>query len=59
MGNKEGRSSNLRVMRFAEVLLLYAEACAQTSDPDGANYALKLIRKEQDFRKRLSRKRSL
>ena len=45
MGNKEGRSSNLRVMRFAEVLLLYAEACAKTNDADGANYALKLIRK--------------
>ena len=44
MGNKEGRSSNLRVMRFAEVLLLYAEACAKTNDPDGANYALKQIR---------------
>ena len=39
MGNKEGRSSNLRVIRFAEVLLLYAEACAKTNDPDGANYA--------------------
>ena len=32
-------------MRFAEVLLLYAEACAKTNDADGANYALKLIRK--------------
>lgn len=26
------------------VLLLYAEACAKTNDPDGANYALKQIR---------------
>jgi hypothetical protein len=45
MYNKEGKSNNVRVLRFAEVLLLYAEACAKTNDVDGANYALKLIRK--------------
>lgn len=44
MGNKEGKANNLRVMRFAEVLLMYAEACAKTNDVTGANYALKLIR---------------
>ncbi len=26
---------NLTIFRYAEVLLMYAEACAQTSDPDG------------------------
>jgi hypothetical protein len=29
---------NLSLMRYAEVLLLYAEACAQTNDPDGLQY---------------------
>lgn len=29
---------NLSLMRYAEVLLLYAEACAQTSDADGLQY---------------------
>lgn len=45
MGNKEGKANNIRVMRFAEVLLMYAEACAKTNDVTGANFALKLIRK--------------
>jgi len=40
MGNKEGKSNNVRVMRFAEVLLLYAEACAKTADAAQANWAL-------------------
>ena len=29
---------NRIIMRYAEVLLLYAEACAQTNDPDGLKY---------------------
>lgn len=44
MGNKEGKSNNVRVMRFAEVLLLYAEACAKTGDVGQANWALNEIR---------------
>lgn len=38
------RDNNLRVLRFAEVLLLHAEACAQTDDMAGANADLKRIR---------------
>lgn len=59
MGNKEGRSSNLRVMRFAEVLLLYAEACAKTNDPAGANYALKLIRQRAGLQEKTFDQNSL
>ena len=44
MGSKEGKANNIRVMRFAEVLLMYAEACAQRGDEIGANWALKEIR---------------
>ena len=44
MGNAEGRANNVRVMRFAEVLLLYAEACAKEADKDQANWALNEIR---------------
>jgi hypothetical protein len=44
MSSKEGKSNNVRVLRFAEVLLLYAEACAKTNDVTGANYALGRIR---------------
>lgn len=44
MGNKEGKSNNVRVMRFAEVLLLYAEACAKEADSEQANWALNEIR---------------
>lgn len=44
MGNKEGRANNLRVIRFAEVLLMYAEACTKTGDVGQANWALKEIR---------------
>jgi hypothetical protein len=40
----EGKSNNVRLIRFAEVLLLYAEACAKTGELNGANYALGLIR---------------
>ena len=43
MGHKEGKANNLRAMRFSEVLLMYAEACAMTNDANGANTALKII----------------
>lgn len=54
MGNIEGRANNVRVMRFAEVLLLYAEACAKEADKKEANWALNEIRQraglpEKDF----------
>ncbi len=42
MGNNSG--NNIRVMRFAEVLLMYAEACTQTGDYTNANLALNQIR---------------
>lgn len=44
MGNKEGKSNNVRVFRFAEVLLLYAEACTKEGDVVEANWALNEIR---------------
>lgn len=44
MGNAEGRANNVRVIRFAEVLLLYAEACAKEADKEQANWALNEIR---------------
>ena len=44
MGNVEGRANNVRIIRFAEVLLLYAEACTKEADKDGANWALNEIR---------------
>lgn len=44
MGNKEGKANNVRVMRFAEVILLYAEACAKEGDTEQANWALNEIR---------------
>lgn len=44
MGNIEGRANNVRVMRFAEVLLLYAEACAKEADRAQASWALNEIR---------------
>lgn len=44
MANKQGKANNVRIMRFAEALLLYAEACAKTNDVAGANEALKRIR---------------
>lgn len=44
MGNKEGKSNNVRVFRFAEVLLLYAEACTKEGDVAEANWALNEIR---------------
>ncbi len=42
MGNNSG--NNIRIMRFAEVLLMYAEVCVQTGDYAQANEALKKIR---------------
>lgn len=42
-GNK-ARDLNLRVMRFAEVLFLHAEACLETNDVKGAMYDIKRIR---------------
>lgn len=44
MGNREGRANNVRVIRFAEVLLMYAEACTKAGDTSQANWALKEIR---------------
>lgn len=38
------RDNDFRIYRFAEVLLLHAEACAQTGDIAGANADLKRIR---------------
>ena len=38
------RNNSLRVFRFAEVLLLHAEACAMTNDIAGANADLQRIR---------------
>lgn len=32
------RFNNFNIQRYADVLLLYAEACAQTNDPDGLQY---------------------
>lgn len=42
--NWDAKINNYRVMRFAEVLLLHAEACAQTGDFASANADLKRIR---------------
>ena len=44
MYNTEKNTNNIRVMRYAEVLLLHAEACAKTGDIGGANASLKQIR---------------
>lgn len=52
MGHKEGKSNNVRAMRFAEVLLMYAEVCAQTNDPTGANTALKTIRQRAGLKEK-------
>ena len=45
MGDKEGKSNNVRAFRFAEVLLLYAEACTKEGDAEQANWAVSEIRK--------------
>lgn len=39
-----GKQNNIRVMRYAETLLLYAETCYKTNDESGANAALAKIR---------------
>lgn len=36
---------NLTIFRYAEVLLMYAEACAQTNDPDGLKYLQEIQRR--------------
>ena len=38
LGNQGYSYKNLTIFRYAEVLLMYAEACAQTNDPDGLQY---------------------
>lgn len=35
--------NNIRIMRFAEILLIYAEACAETNDDDNAQKALNRV----------------
>lgn len=35
---------NHRVLRYADVLLMYAEACAESNDPTNAQWALKRVR---------------
>ncbi len=42
--NDAGRINNLRIMRFAEVLLLHAEACLETNDESGAMKDINRIR---------------
>lgn len=44
MSNKQGKSNNVRLLRFAEVLLLHAEACYRVGDENGANASLERIR---------------
>jgi hypothetical protein len=43
-GNEQARDNNLRVMRFAEVLFLHAEACLQTGDVGSAMADINRIR---------------
>lgn len=38
---------NFNIMRYAEVLLMYAECCAQTNDPDGLQYLNKIQNRAQ------------
>lgn len=52
MGNKEGKSNNVRAIRFAEALLLYAEACAKVGDTSNANWALNEIRQRAGLEKK-------
>ena len=52
MGNKEGKANNVRVIRFAETLLLYAEACAKTGDTPQANWAINEIRQRAGLAKK-------
>ena len=43
-GNKDTRPKNIRVMRYAEVLLMYAEAAARLGNAGEATAKLKLVR---------------
>jgi hypothetical protein len=52
MGHKEGKANNLRAMRFSEVLLMYAEACAKTDDVNGANTAIKAVRQRAGLKEK-------
>ncbi|WP_455614515.1 RagB/SusD family nutrient uptake outer membrane protein [Bacteroides congonensis] len=52
MGNPEGKANNVRIIRFAEVLLLYAEACAKEADLVEANWALNQIRQRAGLPKK-------
>lgn len=38
MQDQSHRFNNFIVSRYADILLMYAEACAQTNDPDGLQY---------------------
>lgn len=38
VGGDRRQNRNFPIMRYAEILLLYAEACAQTGDNDGLKY---------------------
>lgn len=42
MNGRSYSESNFLIMRYAEVLLMYAEACAQTGDSDGLQYLQKV-----------------
>lgn len=37
-------ANNIRMMRYAEILLIYAEACAETNDEANARTALNIVR---------------
>lgn len=43
-GNEQARDNNLRVMRFAEILFLHAEACLQTNNVSDAMADINRIR---------------
>jgi hypothetical protein len=43
-GNEQARDNNLRVMRFAEILFLHAEACLQTNNVSNAMTDINRIR---------------
>lgn len=51
MSDSKGRCNNVRLIRYAEVLLLHAEACAKTGDIKGANSSLELIRDRAGLKK--------
>lgn len=51
MGNSTGCSNNVRVLRFSEILLLYAEACMKTSDDATAQWAVNEVRQRAGLEK--------